>query len=99
MPQKRALDRLAKISGRLMADMLSDGSVNIVFLAIMGAGNSSPIKAKNLAAAEKVFRTCGLTAELAAELREELTRNYFVSVETRVNEEVASKFKYRFPYN
>jgi hypothetical protein len=82
-----------------MADVLSDGTVNIVFLAIMGAGNASPVKAKNLAAAEKVFMTCGLTAELAAAMREELTRNNFVSVETSVNEEVASKFEYRFPYN
>jgi len=82
-----------------MADVLSDGTVNIVFLAIVGAGNASPLKAKNLAAAEKLFMACGLTAELAAAMREELTRNNFVSVETSVNEEIAGKFQYRFPYN
>ena len=82
-----------------MADVLSDGTVNIVFLAIGGAGNASPVKAKNVVAAEKVFMTCGLTAELAAAMREELTRNSFVSVEAIVDEDIASKFQYRFPYN
>jgi hypothetical protein len=82
-----------------MADMLSDGTVNIVFLAILGAGNASPVKAKNLDEAEKIFIACGLTAELAAAMREELARNHFVSVETIVDEDIASKFQYRFPHN
>ena len=99
MHPKRALDRVATTSGRLMADVLSDGTVNIVFLAVGGAGNASPVKANNLAAAEKMFVTCGFTAELAAAMCEELARNHFVSVETSVNEEIAGKFQYRFPYN
>jgi hypothetical protein len=99
MHPKRALDGLAKISGRLMAYVLSDSTVNIVFLAVVGAGNASPVKAKNVAAAEKVFLSCGLTAELAAAMCEELSRNHFVSIETSVNEEIAGKFQYRFPHN
>jgi hypothetical protein len=99
MPQRRILDDLVKIPGRLMADILSDGTVSILFLARVGGGNASPITVKDLNAAEKIFIACGLTAELSAAVRSELTRNNFASVDTSIDEAMASKFQYRVPYS
>ena len=89
--------RMAKIPGKLMVDMFPDSTVRLVFLPSSGDGNASPVKAKDLNAAEALFMTCGLTQELAAALRNEVNRNKVASVETSVDEEVAAKFRHAIP--
>jgi hypothetical protein len=84
---------MAKIAGRLLADLFPDGVVRIVFIPIVGGGTETPLTAKDLDAAEIVFMTCGLTPERAAALRTELERNKVVSVETSIDEAVAVKFR------
>ena len=68
--------------------------MRIVFSASVGGGNETPFTAESLDAAEIVFMTCGLTPERAADLRAELDRNKVVSVETRMDDAVAAKFRY-----
>ena len=82
-----------KITGRLLADLFPDGAVRIVFIAIVGGGNETPLTAKDLDAAEIVFMTCGQTPERAAALRAELDRNKVVSVDTSMDAAVAIKFR------
>jgi hypothetical protein len=86
---------MAKIPGRLLADLYPQGTVRIIFIAGVGDGNESPLTAIDLDAAEIVFQTCGLTPERAAALRAELERNKVISVETSVDDAVAEKFRYR----
>ena len=88
---------MARISGRLLADLFPDSTVRMVFIAIVGGGNECPITAKNLDAAEIDFVTFGLTRERAAALRTELDRNKVVSVETSIYDAVAAKFRYARP--
>ena len=73
--------------------------VRMVFLPHTGAGdgNASPLTAKDLDAAEVLFITCGLTPEDAAALRAEVKRNKVASVETSVDVEIATKFRYTRP--
>jgi hypothetical protein len=88
---------MAKIPGRLLADLHPQGTVRIVFIVTFGGGNETPITAKDLDAAETVFMSCGLTPERAAALRTELDRNKVVSVETSMDDAVAAKFRYARP--
>lgn len=88
---------MAKIPGKLMVDMFPDGSVRLVFLPTVGDKNASPVKAKDLDAAEVLFLTCGLSKERAAALWAEVSRNKVASVETSVDEAVAAKFRYTTP--
>jgi hypothetical protein len=89
--------RMAKIPGNLMVDLHPNGTVRLVFLPNVPLGNASPVQAKDLDAAEVLFMTCGLSAELAAALRNEVERNKVASVETSVDEEVAAKFRHTKP--
>jgi hypothetical protein len=88
---------MAKIPGNLMVDLHPNGTVRLVFLADIGGGNESPVTAKDLDAAEVLFMTCGISAELAAALRNEVERNKVASVETSLDEEIAAKFRYTKP--
>ena len=88
---------MSKIPGRLLVDMRPSGTIKIVFIARYGGGNDVPFMAKNLDTAEVVFMTCGLSPERAAALRAELDRNKVVSVETRMDDTVAAKFRYGRP--
>jgi hypothetical protein len=88
---------MATIPGKLMVDMFPDGEVRLVFLPSASTVDASPVKAKDLDAAEAVFMTCGLTPERAAALRAEVRRNKVASVETTVDEEIAAKFRYTRP--
>ena len=88
---------MAKIPGKLMVDLHPNGTVRLVFLADIGGGNESPVTAKDLDAAEVLFMTCGLSAELAAALRNEVERNKVASVDMVVDEEIAAKFRYTKP--
>jgi hypothetical protein len=80
---------MAKIPGRLLADLHPNGTVRIVFIASVGGGNETPFTAKNVQAAEVVFMTCGLTPERAAALRAELERNKVASAETSTDDAVS----------
>ena len=89
------IPRMAKIPGRLLADLYPNCTVRVVFIATVGGGNESPFAAKSLDAAETIFMTCGLAPERAAALRAELERNKVVSVETTVDEAVAERVRFR----
>ena len=88
---------MAKIPGRLIVDLFPDGTVRMVFLVDAGDGNASPLTAVNLDAAQVLFRTCGLTPEGAAALRDKVQRNKVASVETSVEGTVAKKFRLTRP--
>jgi hypothetical protein len=88
---------MTKIPGKLMVDLFPDGTVRLVFLPTVPLGNACPVRSKDLDAAEALFVECGLSAELAAALRNELERHKVASVETSVDEEVAAKFRYTKP--
>jgi hypothetical protein len=88
---------MARIPGRLLADLHPHGTVRIVFIASVGGGNETPFTAKDLDASETVFMSCGLTPERAAALRAELERNKVASVETSMDDAVAAKFRYARP--
>jgi hypothetical protein len=88
---------MAKIPGRLIVDLLPDGTVRLMFLPTSGDGNACPITAKDIDAAEFLFLNCGLSVESAAALRAEVSRNKVASVETSVDEDVAARFRYEFP--
>jgi BioD-like phosphotransacetylase family protein len=66
-------------------------------LASFGNVNETPIIAKNLNAAKIFFMTCGLSAERAAALRAEVTRNEVAAMDTVVDEVVAAQFRLTFP--
>jgi hypothetical protein len=89
--------RMAKIPGKLVVDMLPDGTVRLVFLPSIGDRNASPVKAKDLDAAEVLFLTCGLRPDRAALLRAEVKQNRVASVDVSVDGEVAAKFRYTIP--
>lgn len=84
---------MPKLTGRLLADLHPDGTVRIVFIATFRGGNEAPIRAIDLDAAEIIFQTCGLSADRAAALKEEVQRNKVASIEATVDEEVAAKFR------
>ena len=78
-------------------DMFPDGTVRLVFLADIGGGNESPVTANDLDAAETLFVACGLSAELAAALRNEVQRNKVASLDISIDENTAQKFRYTIP--
>jgi hypothetical protein len=88
---------MAKISGRLVVDMLPDGTVRLIFLPTVNQQNASPVTVEDLYAAELLFMTCGLTADRAAALRAEVNRNKVATTDVSVDEEVAAKFRYTRP--
>jgi hypothetical protein len=87
---------MARIPGRLLADLHADGTVRIVFIA-NGGGNDTPFTANNLDAAEVIFMTCGLAPIRAAEIRAELERNKVCRVVTSVDDAVAEQFRQARP--
>jgi hypothetical protein len=88
---------MTKIPGRLIVDLLPDGTMRTVFLATSGDKDASPNKAKDIDAAEFLFLNCGLSVERAAALRAEVTRSKVAAMDTVVDEEIAIKFRYIFP--
>jgi hypothetical protein len=88
---------MAKIPGRLLADLHPHGTVRIVFIASEGGGKETPFTAKNLDAAEVIFMTCGVTPIRAAAIRAELERDKVASVQTSMDDAVAEKFRYARP--
>jgi hypothetical protein len=88
---------MAKIPGRLIVDMFPDGTVRIVFLPTVDQRNATPVTVEDLYAAELLFMTCGITADRAAALRDEVKRNKVASTDVSVDEEVAAKFRYTRP--
>jgi len=88
---------MAKISGRLVVDMFPDGTVRLIFLPTVGQRNASPVTVEDVYAAECLFMKCGLTADRAAALRDEVKRNKVASAVVSVDREVAAKFRYKRP--
>jgi hypothetical protein len=88
---------MARIPGRLVADLHPHGTVRIVFIATNSGGKETSFTAKNLDAAEIVFMTCGLTPIRAVAIRAELERNKTSSVETSINDIVAEHFRRATP--
>jgi len=84
---------MAKIHGRLQADLHPNGTVRMVFIASVGGGNESQLTARNLDAAEIAFMTCGIAPQRAAALRAELERNKVAAVDTSVDDVEAAKFR------
>ena len=85
---------MTKIPGKLMVDLHPNGTVRLVFLPSVPLGEACPVQAKDLDAAEAHFMMCGLSAERAAALRNEVERNKVASVDVSVDEDVAVKFRY-----
>ena len=77
-----------------MVDLFPDGSVRLVFLPSRGDRNASPVIIEDLYAAEELFMMCGLSRERAVALRAEVKRNKVASVDIRIVEEIAQKFRY-----
>jgi hypothetical protein len=77
-----------------MVDLFPDGSVRLVFLPSRGDRNASPVIVEDLYAAEELFMKCGLSWERAVALRAEVKRDKVASVDIRIVEEIAQKFRY-----
>jgi hypothetical protein len=88
---------MAKIPGRSIIDLLPGGTMRIVFLPTSGDKDASPVKAIDIDVRESFFLNCGMSVERAVALRVELARNKIASVDISVDEEIAAKFRYRFP--
>lgn len=84
---------MAEINGKLMADLLPNGKVRIVFVPTLGGGNEAPLTVKNLAIAEKEFvNTFGVTPFGAAWIRAEVERKKFFCIYVSLDEAVAATF-------
>ena len=88
---------MAKIPGRLIVDLFPDGMVRIVFLPTVDQRNATPVTVEDLYAAALLFMTCGITANRAVALRDEVKRNKVAITDVSVDEEVAAKFRYKRP--
>ena len=88
---------MAKIPGRLIADLLPNRTVRIVFLPDSGEGSGYPVKETTLDKAELFFMACGLSAEDATTLWAEMCDNKVAGADTVVDEELAAKFLLRLP--
>ena len=84
---------MAEINGKLMADLLPNGTVRIIFVPILGGGNETPLTVKNLTTAEKeLVNTFGVTPVGAAWIRTEVERKKFFCIYVSLDEAVAAMF-------
>ena len=84
---------MSVITGKLLIDLLPNGTVRIRLIANNGGGNVAPFTARNLEIAEGAFiRTFGLTPERALELRAELERNKEFCIQMCSDDAVAAMF-------
>jgi len=88
---------MAKIPGRLIVDLFPDGTVRLIFLPTVGQQIASPVTVEDIYAAEFLFMKCGLTADRAAALRDEVKRNKAASTVVSVDKDVAAKSRYKRP--
>ncbi len=89
---KRGENLMARVPGRLLATLLSNGTVVETFLPDKTTGNANPIRAKDIGTAERDFVwTFGLTRENAARAAAELERNKHVDIACDVDEAVLPK--------
>ena len=61
-------------------------------------GKACPVQAKDREAVEAHFMMCGLSAERAAALRNEMERNKIARADMSVDEDVAVKFRRTIPF-
>jgi hypothetical protein len=84
---------MAEIKGKLMADLLPNGTVRIAFVPCVGGGNEAPLTAKNLTTAEKEFvSTFGVSPVGAAWMRAEVERNKIFCIHVSLDDAVAAMF-------
>src|SRR6266699_2801274 len=84
---------MAEIEGKLIADLLPNGTVRIVFVPRAGGGNEVPLTVVNLTTAEKEFvSTFGVTPVGAAWMRAEVERNKIFSICVSLDDTVAAMF-------
>ena len=84
---------MTEITGRLVAALLSNGTVRIVFVPYDGGGNEAPFIVQNLIAAEKEFvSTFGVTPVGAAWIRAEVERNKSFCIHVSLDETIAAMF-------
>ena len=84
---------MAEIEGKLMADLLPNGTVRIVFVPSVGGGNEALLTIKNLPTAETEFvSTFGVTPVGAAWIRAEVERNKSFCIHVSLDETIAAKF-------
>ena len=84
---------MSVITGRLLINLLPNGTVRIMFIANNGGGNAAPLTVRNLDIAEGAFiRTFCLTPERALELRAELERNKVFCIQMSPDNAVAAMF-------
>jgi hypothetical protein len=85
---------MSEVTGRLIADLLPNGTVRTVFLQYVGGGNERPLMTKNLDNAEEEFiNALGLTPDKALALRAQLERDKMVDTVITVDVEVAATFR------
>ena len=85
---------MSVITGRLLINLLPNGTVRIMFIANNGGGNTAPLTVRNLDEAERAFiRTFCLTPERALELRAELERNKVFCIQMSPDNAVAAMFR------
>ena len=83
---------MAEIEGKLMADLLPNGTVRIVFVPSVGGGNEAPLTVENLPTAEKEFvSTFGVTPVGAAWMRAEVERNKSFCIHVSLDETIAAR--------
>ena len=84
---------MAEITGKLVAALLSNGTVRIIFVPHDGGGNEAPFIVKNLTTAEKEFvSTFGVTPVGAAWIRAEVERNKSFCIHVSLDETIAAMF-------
>jgi hypothetical protein len=85
---------MAEINGKLMADLLPNGTVRVVFVPRLGSGNEAPLTVKNLPTAEREFvSTFGITPFGAAWIRGEVERNKVFCILVDIDDKVAAMFR------
>ena len=85
---------MAKIDGKLMANLLPNGTVRVVFVPRLGSGNEAPLTVKDLTTAEaELVSTFGVTPFGAAWIREEVEHNKAFSIIVSVDDTTVALFR------
>jgi hypothetical protein len=84
---------MAKIHGRLIVEIQTNGTVHMMFLNRLDNADESPFIVKNVNAAEVLLRTWGLMPDQVASLRAEMKRNKIAAVDINLDDEIAANFR------
>ena len=83
---------MAKITGRLITDLYSDGSVQMLFIPTWDSAIMQPLLFKNLDAALD-FMITFLAPDKAVSIREQLRRDGMVDAAISIEEEFTASFR------